>query len=293
MDQPLMLRLTGRLAPAWIGLASIGLALAGLMSLPARAAGPGERIADLRYDVYVGGLHIFTFDVEMTLLPDRYRLAARGETRGMVSWVYTWTQALAAEGHDQDGRIVPQLYVADSQWQSNRRTVRLDFNADGRYALEQEPPPEPDPDIEGTLPERLPEGIVDPLSFAFAASRAFEKSGSCDQTVPVFDGQRRFDVILKQVGPTTLPANNYSIYQGPAMRCSLGIKRISGFRKSLATVQQERDRSTPPSLWVASIRDGLPPLPVRYEGEIKLGKIVIHLTHAELRAGTGSAAVTD
>jgi hypothetical protein len=98
-------------------------------------------------------------------------------------------------------------------------------------------------------------------------------------------------VILKQVGSTTLAPNNYSIYQGPAMRCSLGIKRISGFRKSLATVQQERDRSTPPSLWVASVREDLPPLPVRYEGEIKLGKIVIHLTNAEFRTGTGSAAL--
>ncbi len=282
-----MPRLTGRLAPA-----CIGLALAGVFSLPAKAAEPAvERVADLKYDVYVGGLHIFTFDVEMTLRPDRYRLAARGETQGMVSWVYTWTQQLAAEGSDQGGRILPQLYVADTQWQSNQRSLRLDFDPDGRYALEQEPVPEPDPDIEGGLPERLPDGIVDPLSFAFAASRAYEKNGSCDQTVPVFDGQRRFDVIMKQLGPATLAANDYSIYQGPAMRCSVGIKRISGFRKSLATVQQERDRSTPPTLWVASIQEGMPPLPVRYEGEIKLGKIVIHLTHAEFRTGAGSAAL--
>jgi hypothetical protein len=34
---------------------------------------------------------------------------------------------------------------------------------------------------------------------------------------------------------------------------------------------------------MASLRPDLPPIPVRYEGEIKLGKIVVHLTRAEFR----------
>ena len=240
------------------------------------------RIADLRYDVYVGGLHIFSFAVEMALRPDGYRVTAEGETQGMVSWVYTWDLKLAAEGLDRDGHIAPRRYRAETRWQSRQRKVELGFAAGGRYDLAQDPPPEPDPDIEGGLPETLPEGIVDPLSFAIAASRALEKNGRCDQTVPVFDGQRRFDMIVKQVGATVLQPNAYSIYQGPAMRCSLSITRISGFRKS-QQANRERDLRSPPTLWVAPIRADLPPVPVRYEGEIALGKIVIHLTDAKFR----------
>ena len=282
-----MPRLTGRLPTA-----CLSLALAGLAWLPAGTARAAEgRIADLAYEVYVGGLHIFTFDVEMALGADRYRLSARGQTEGVTSWVYTWNQALTVEGRDQDGRIEPQTYTAETQWQSNERSLRLGFNPEGSYALEQDPAPEPDPDIEGSLPEQLPEGIVDPLSFAIAATRVLEKSGRCDQTVPVFDGQRRYDLILKDLGPANLAANRYSVYQGPAVRCSVAMNRISGFRKSLSASQQERDRSTPPTLWVATIRPDLPPLPVRYEGEIKLGKIVVHLTKANFHTESGSAAV--
>jgi len=101
--------------------------------------------------------------------------------------------------------------------------------------------------------------------------------------VPVFDGQRRFDVIVTQIGAATLQPNRYSIYQGPAMRCGLGIARISGFRKSLRAKREKEERSTPPTIWVAQVRPELPPIPVRYDGEIALGKIVVHLTDATFR----------
>jgi hypothetical protein len=197
--------------------------------------------------------------------------------------VYTWDTDLEADGIDQDGRVEAQRYFSKTQWQSRRRTVQVGFGVDGHYALHQDPPPEPDPDIEGALPQSLPSGVVDPLSFAITAARALAKTGRCDQTVPVFDGQRRFNVVVSHLGPATLQPSRYSIYQGPAMRCGLGIERISGFRKSLRAKRENEERSTPPTIWVAQIRPELPPLPVRYDGEIALGKIVVHLTDATFR----------
>ena len=282
-----MRRWSGRFSTAWIGLA-----LAGLMwSYPARAAeSAAARIIDLTYDVYLGGLHIFSFDVDMALQPDRYRVSADGMTRGMVGFLYGWDVKLAAEGVDQDGRIAAMRYSSDSAWKGKRRTVELTFQESGRYDLQRTPPPEPDPDIEGTLPDSLPAGTADPLSMAIAASRAIEATGRCDQNVPVFDGQRRYDLTLSHLEETTLPANAYSIYQGPAVRCGVSIKRISGFRKSARSTRQlDAGTPTPPSLWIASIRDDLPPLPVRYEGAIALGNMVIHLTSAEVRAQPAEA----
>ncbi len=277
--------------PGWIArfvIPCIGLVMAAATapsSPPARAAEVSSaRIADLTYDVYLGGLHIFTFDVGMTLQPDRYRLTAEGGTRGVVGMLYTWQMKLAAEGLDGDGNIEPRRYAAETDWQSNARTLDLRFDGNGRYELRQNPPPEPDPDIEGGLPETLPEGTVDPLSLAVAASRALARSGRCDQTMPVFDGRRRFDLIVKHVDETILAANSYSVYQGAAVRCSFSMKRISGFRKSWKSGRQwDAGSSAPPTIWLAEIRPGLPAVPVRYEGQIALGTIVIHLTNAQVR----------
>jgi len=247
------------------------------------------RTLDLTYDVYLGGLHIFTLDVAMTLRPDRYRVSAEGQTEGMVGWLYGWDVKLAAEGLEHNDRIEPVRYVTDSAWQGTRRTVDLGFAEGGRYALERTPPPEPDPDIEGGLPETLPEGTVDPLSLAVAASRALAETGRCDQTLPVFDGQRRYDLTLRHVDEATLPPSDYSIYQGRAVRCTVSMNRISGFRKSWKSKRQWDAPSSAPTIWVAPIRPDLPPVPVRYDGAIALGNIVIHLTKADVRAGTDEA----
>jgi Protein of unknown function (DUF3108) len=274
---------SARLILSCVGLVIVG--VASLLSTPTRAIeAPSSRSADLTYDVYLGALHIFTFDVNMSLQPDRYRVTAEGGTRGLIGFLYRWKMKLAAEGSGDNDRIEPRRYVAETDWQRNPRTLDLRFLGDGRYDLQQVPPPEPDPDIEGGLPEALPEGTVDPLSLAVAASRALAKSGGCDQTVPVFDGRRRFDLIVKHVDETTLAPNAYSVYQGAAVRCSFSMKRISGFRKSWKSSRQwDADSSAPPTIWVAEIRHDLPPVPVRYEGKIALGTIVIHLTKATVR----------
>ena len=258
--------------------------------VPARAAETmPPRIVDLTYEVYLGGLHIFTFDVDMALQPDRYRMTAEGATQGMVGWLYAWQTKLAAEGLDRDGRIEPQRYDVESNWQGNQRTVQLGFAEGGRYDLQRTPPPEPDLDIEGELPESLPDGTVDPLSLAVAASRALQQNGRCDQTMPVFDGRRRYDLTLKHIDEATLPPNEYSVYHGPAVRCSFSMKRISGFRKSWKTKRQVDADASAPTIWVAAIRADLPPLPVRYDGAIALGNIVIHLTKAQVRSGSDEA----
>ena len=278
-----MFQLNPRLA-----LLSIALALSGAGGVwPARAAETtAARSLDLTYDVYLGGLHIFTFDVDMALQPDRYRVTVQGETRGVVGLLYSWHTKAAAEGLDQGGRIEARRYATESDWQGSQRTVQLRFEDDGRYELQQTPPPEPDPEIEGGLPKALPDATVDPLTLAIATTRTFEATGRCDQTVPVFDGRRRYDLTLKQVDATVLPPNEYSIYQGAAVRCSLGMKRISGFRKSWQSRHQwDADAPAPPTVWVARIGEDTPPLPVRYEGAIALGTIVIHLSKAEVRRG--------
>ena len=275
-----------------------GIILAGIAGLAPGSALAAEassaRIVDLTYDVYLGGLHIFTFDVNMTLRPDRYHVTAEGETQGTLGWLYSLNMKLAADGRDENGRIEPRLYATETEWSGNQRSVRLGFREDGGYNLQSNPMPEPDPDIQGGLPQTLPEGTVDPLSLAVAASRTLEETGRCDQIVPVFDGQRRYDLIVKQVDETILPPNDYSIYQGAALRCSFSMKRISGFRTSWKSSRQwDAGSATPPTIWVAEIRQDLPPVPVRYEGAIALGSMVVHLSDAKLRVEPANAALEE
>jgi hypothetical protein len=243
------------------------------------------RVVDLSYEVYLGGLHIFSMSVDMALRPGSYSLAAAGGTRGMIGWIYKWDVKLASEGADASGAIRPKSYSSVTDWQSTPKTMKLAFGEGGSYDVQRNPPEEIDVADEGEPPASLPAGTVDPLSLAVAATRALAASGKCEQTLPVFDGKRRYDLIVKDLGEATIAKNDYSIYAGPALRCGFTMERISGFsKKRRYTRQWDEETSAPPTVFLAQIRPDLPPLPVRYEGAIALGNLVIHLTKAEVRS---------
>lgn len=265
-------------------LACAGLLLASGPLRAADSAPPAGRVMDLSYEVYLGGMHIFSMDVDMALRPDGYSVAAAGGTRGMIGWIYKWDVKVAAEGQDQAGDIRPLVYQSALDWQKNPRVTRLAFTGNGAYDVQRTPPPEPDPDDDNSLPSQLPENTVDPLSLAVVATRALAANGQCAQTLPVFDGKRRYDLTIKDLGEATIAPNRYSIYHGPATRCGFTMERISGFNKKYSRSRQwDADSDAPPTIWMAQVHEGVPPVPVRYEGAIALGNMVVHLTKAEVR----------
>jgi hypothetical protein len=178
-----MPRLTGRFTAACIGFA---LLIAPATSGAAETA--AAQVADLKYDVYVGGLHIYSLDVEMRLQSGRYHLTARGGTQGMVGMVYTWDTDLAADGLDQDGRVEAQRYVSKTQWQKPARTVALGFGADGPLHVAAGSAAGAGSRHRGQPADVAAQGRRRSAELRDRRGPRLAKTGRCDQTVPVFDG---------------------------------------------------------------------------------------------------------
>ena len=81
-------------------LACAGLLLAGGPLRAAETAPPAGRVMDLSYEVYLGGMHIFSMDVDMALRSDGYSVAAAGgviasmpkKGMGMPSFIF-WSSS--------------------------------------------------------------------------------------------------------------------------------------------------------------------------------------------------------
>lgn len=258
----------------------------------------------LTYEVYAGGLHIFTFDLDLVLEPTGYRIAAEGGTRGMTSVFYKWDVKLAAEGEAKAltgkpalaERLRPERYVTVNTGRRQPKTMQLAFDPTGSFSVLRDPPdPGPDPGDEtedhDDLPSKLPADIVDPLSAALVATQNLAKTGRCEQTIPVFDGKRRYNLLLHDSGVGTVPKSRTSVYEGPATLCGFTMERISGFSKKKRRYanQWDEDKDEPPTLWVARVRDDMPPVPVRFTGAVSLGSIIVHLIRVE--AGTEIASM--
>lgn len=266
-----------------------------------RAAAPPApaKTLGLTYEVYAGGLHIFTFDLDLVLEPTGYRIAAEGATRGMTSMLYKWNVKLAAEGEAKalagkplPERLRPERYVTVNTGREKPKTMQLAFDATGSFSVVRDPvePAADDPEEREELPSKLPADIVDPLSAGLVATQTLARTGRCEQTIPVFDGKRRYNLIIHDAGAGTVPKSRGSVYEGPATLCGFTMERISGFskKKRRYASQWDEDKDEPPTLWLAQVREGMPPVPVRFTGAVSLGSIVVHLTRIE--AGTEIAS---
>jgi len=249
---------------------------------------PASRHLALTYEVYAGGIHTFTFDVGLTLEPEGYRISAAGGTRGFASWLNKWDVTFAATGE----RMRPAGYVTVNSSQQPTKTMQLKFFEGGAFTVTRNlPDPIDEPTEEAELPAQLPANIVDPMSAALVAVQNLAASGQCEQTLPVFDGKRRYDISFHDVGPAEMPKSRIGIYDGSAVVCGVSMKRISGFKRPRHNDSQwEENKDVPPTLWLARVRQDMPPVPVRFTAALPLGSVVVHLTKVESSQELASSA---
>lgn len=276
---------------------ALGLALA--FSIPAMAAEPGPEPApvinvakgetlSLGYDIYLGGLHALSATVDVTEDGPRYRVSATGETRGLIDFLFAWTSHAKATGRRVGDGYRPQRYVSASRWRGRARGRRLDFFGGGAYRLERTPKRKA-PGHRKPLPPEMIHHTVDPLTAALGAITQLARSGTCGGTIRVFDGKRRYDVTFADEGADVVDPSPLSIFHGAARRCSFTMDRIHGFKKRRWYTNFWDDSEDDGrgawrfQVWIAQPRPGVPPVPVRFEGETHHGGVMIHLNHAQVK----------
>jgi hypothetical protein len=76
------------------------------------------------------------------------------------------------------------------------------------------------------------EGVVDPMSGAFLTAHSDNPNGDlnvCNQTLPVFDGKQRFDLVLTPKRAVSVRSTTASGYSGPAVICQVKFIPIGSF----------------------------------------------------------------
>ena len=129
-----------------------------------------------------------------------------------------------------------------------------------------------DPPAPAADPDRVPltaahqQGVVDPFT-AWLIPAAGEGDGlgraACERTLPIFDGQKRYD--LKLAFKRMDKAKADKGYQGPALVCAVTFQPIAGHRPASSTVKflaGGRDIE----LWLAPVAGTRLLAPIRVSG---------------------------
>ncbi|MGE5537383.1 MAG: DUF3108 domain-containing protein [Gemmatimonas sp.] len=270
--------------------------------------GAGYRLNDrtlvLTYDVYIGGLHAFRFDATVGVDDRSYEVALDGGTSGVIGRLFSWRASLRSDGAVASTQPVPAglsaaRFESATAWQGKPRRTSLTFTGDGRYDVALEPPEDADSVREdGGLPSILPPGTMDPVAASLAALSASARDGACARRLPVFDGKRYYELIVRDGdGDNVVPPSHLSAFSGPALKCRIAMRRLAGFSKRRYAQYWDDESSDLPTIWSAALAPGMPLVPVRFLAPIhiagNLGTMVIHIVHAELRAGAGTRVLVD
>lgn len=199
--------------------AAVGLA-AGLAATSAAARAPLD--LDLTYVLSVTGLKIGQVDISVELDDAGYRGAARAETTGLAGW---FAQALAntkSQGAvDASGKVAPESFNLVAETAKKTLTVDIAYEGDAPAKVTSDPAFRPK-SYEADPAEQ--HGALDPVSAIVASIVSTSADGGCGRTIPVFDGRRRYDVVLGA------PTGEGELEGTPYVECSATVKRVAGYK---------------------------------------------------------------
>jgi hypothetical protein len=164
-----------------------------------------------------------------------YAISARGRAGGIVKVLVDGEASFSTHGTIKDGYPVPTIFTSKIVSDAETSDVTMVLDEGSVKELAAAAPPKSDR-VPVTQANR--QGIVDPLTaMLFSAAAAGEglSQDVCRHTLPIFDGQQRYDLKLafKRMDKVTAEKG----YAGPVVVCSVSYEPIAGHRASSPLVK--------------------------------------------------------
>ncbi|WP_083901579.1 DUF3108 domain-containing protein [Azospirillum sp. B4] len=259
--------------------------------LDARAADAPPQHLRLGYDVYVGGLKMGRMTLETEISGPNYRVTVAAEAGDLLARLIKWSYTAEADGQFGGvNGVAPRHFhslrtLRDKTWDATLAYAAPYGTTQTAVTFTQTPPPSAD-DVNAVPPDQRP-GTVDLLSAAAAISRHAE-SGTCTSRLPVYDGRRRYDVLMEDRPARRIEKSDYTVFEGEAIGCRVSILPVAGFRPA-SRGSQNFWTAAPDGkprgfdLWIGRPLPGGPVVPVRLEaGELFFTHVIGHLAQVEV-----------
>lgn len=238
---------------------------------------------ELVYSIYAGGFAAVDGSFKMDLAPKAYDIGLTLKTRGFIGELFPWSGDYSTAGHAASGNPpMPTKTMAKSIWRKNLKTTEIEYGPDGKVLKATFLEKDKTATVRDFAPD-LADGTIDMLSAMMMIVQSVEKNGACKGNLPVFDGKRRFNIILQDGGKDTIAPSKYSIFSGEAVKCTVKVEPVAGFKKKdmkrgwMAVQNHTEERQKPPTLWMARTTPDGPLLLVRMEIASVYGSVVAHL----------------
>jgi hypothetical protein len=263
---------------------SASAALAATFALWTAPASAFARDADvgLYYKVYVGGFHVGDLNFDIGLRPRKFDVEANIKSTGMIGRMFPWSMKAYSNGaFASGGGVNPVAAGQTNNWRGKERFIDLSF--ENGVAQVKRIQPTPDADDRDRVSEDLRTGALDLTSAIMTIITRMDSKAECTAQVPVFDGRRRFDLVVEPDGVDRLKPNRYSPFGGETTNCIVWMDKKAGFKKRDSSGWNDSERKA--RVWMGRAFGDAPPVPVRLTFDTPFGALIAHLNKATMVSG--------
>ena len=189
----------------FLSLAAVAVLTCGLGGAPSgdsafaeSSLGSANRITAV-YRVDLAGFNLGDFRLTTQFRGTDYEMRGEGRFSVLSGLVFDWRGTTASKGRFNGTGPEPAMYSLNFQGGDKSQQLRMTFDGGAVTQISRVPKKRPNPHVIPITKEQL-EGVLDPMTAAFLYARSGNPNGDpkvCDQTMPVFDGEARFNLILK------------------------------------------------------------------------------------------------
>jgi hypothetical protein len=186
-------------------------------------------IANYRIDL--GDFNLGSFRFATRLSGSDYHVRGDGHFSLLGGLLYDLRTTTAGSGKVTNTGPEPTTYVLSYTGGGDSGQLRMSFDAGSVAELSIVPKQTHDPREIPVRKEQLV-GALDPIAAAFFHARSSDPNGDlevCNQTVPVFDGGWRYDLVLSPKRKVELQRKISTAHSSYAVVCRVEFKPISGY----------------------------------------------------------------
>ena len=241
-----------------ITLAALFAAAAPLVQADPGDPAPATEPINTIYDLYLGGIKAGELTIDASYDAERYKAFSVLRTAGIVGAVYKASFEAETQGRLTDTGLVPDRFSANSRMKKKQQAVEMLYDGVAPKSVSAEPAFIPKPwEIEPTEQS----GTIDPITAAIAHLAPMPRANICNRTVEVYDGRRRYAIVMGK------PEQD-----GKRIKCPAKYQRVAGFKPKM----MKKSPEFPFDIWLEERPDGKAHV-VRAAGESMFGLAVILL----------------
>lgn len=183
------------------------------------------------YRVYFVGLPFGDVRLRMALKGSEYQMKGDGRF-SILGLISRWQGTTASSGKITKSGPKPSKYKLNYSGGDKRGDVRIVFSDGAATEISISPKKRPNPRDIPVTEEQL-KGVLDPMTGAFLRPRPDIRDADlkvCNETIPVFDGERRFDLVLTPKERVRVEIDAPTGYSGFAAVCQVQFVPIAGYR---------------------------------------------------------------